>query len=75
MAILQAKQQLFEHLYDARESPIDEKATAWDRFYELVDQVRIGTPYSRAQVKEFLYKDGYLAYALLFGARRKNASD
>ena len=57
------KQQLFELLYEARTCPMDEKAAAWDRFHAAADRVRAGTPYSRGQLKDLLYQDGYFEYA------------
>jgi hypothetical protein len=57
------KERLFELLYNAKEASLDEKAEAWDRFYQEVDRVRNGTPYSRSMVREFLHKTGYREYA------------
>lgn len=63
MGSQQDKQKLLGLLFDAKEAVGEEKATAWDRFYVEVDRVRSGTVYSRCQVKELLYKDGYWEYA------------
>ena len=63
MGNLQDKRRLFELLYEAKESVTDEKAAAFDRFHAEVDRVRVGTMYSRQQVKDLLLKDGYWEYA------------
>jgi hypothetical protein len=57
------KQRLFELLFEAKEAPLGEKAVAWDAFYAEVDRVRKGTAFSRSQVKELLFRDGYFDYA------------
>lgn len=57
------KQILFGLLYEAKGALGDEKAAAWDKFHVEVDRVRAGTSYSRSQVKDLLYKDGYFEYA------------
>ncbi len=63
MGSLRDKQRLFELLFEAKEAIADEKAAAWDLFHAEVDRVRAGTPFSRSQVKELLYCDGYFPYA------------
>ncbi len=57
------KLRLFELLYEAREAALDEKAAAWDKLHAEIDRLRSGTSFSRDQVKELLYKDGYREYA------------
>lgn len=64
------RDQLFELLYEAREATLDEKAEAWDRFHVAVDRLRQGTPYSRSQVRELLFKSGYREFA-----RRKKLAE
>jgi hypothetical protein len=61
---------LFELLYEACSAVPGEKATAYQRFYVEVDRVRAGTPFSRQQVKELLYRDGYLEFC-----RRKRIAE
>ncbi len=57
------KQRLFELLYDACNALTEEKSVAYQKLNAEIDRVRLGTPYSRQQVKDLLYKDGYIEFA------------
>ena len=50
-------------MYEARTALPHEKAAAMDRLDKEIDRVRAHTNYSRAQVKECLFRDGYVEYA------------
>lgn len=57
------KQNLLALLYDASNALTHEKAQAYEKLHKEIDRIRSGTPYSRQQVKDLLYKDGYREYA------------
>jgi hypothetical protein len=57
------KQRLLAFLYEAKEAVSDEKPELWDKLHAEIDLFRAGTPYSRQQVKDLLYRDGYQEYA------------
>lgn len=53
---------LFELLYEACSAPVEEKSAAYAKLHEEIDRVRAGSVYSRQQVKDLLYKDGFHEY-------------
>jgi len=57
------KQNLLALLYEASNALPHEKAQAYEILHREIDRVRRDTPYSRQQVKDLLYKDGYREYA------------
>ena len=63
MANQQDKQILFQLLYEACTALMHEKAAAHQRLNAEIDRVRRNTIYSQQQIKDFLYKDGYVEYA------------
>ena len=59
----EAKLRLLELLYEHNTAVLNEKAATLAALNAAIDRVRSGTPYSRQQVKDLLYKDGYREYA------------
>ena len=59
----QDKQHLFGLIYDACHALLHEKAEAHQRLNAELDRVRAGTVFSRQQVKDMLYRDGYREFA------------
>lgn len=59
----QDKLRLFELLYEACSALPHEKAEFHQRLNAELDRVRAGTVYSRQQVKDMLYRDGFHAFA------------
>jgi hypothetical protein len=57
------KQHLLELLYEAATALPHEKAEAFGKLHAEIDRVRNGTLYSRQQIKDMLYNDGYREYA------------
>lgn len=57
------KEHLLALLYEARTAAISDKAEAFRRLKEEIDEACVGTPYSYQDVKRLLLLDGYVEYA------------
>lgn len=64
------KTRLLELMYQHSTAVMSEKAATLAALNAEIDRVRLGTPYSRNQVKDLLHKDGYCEYA-----RRRKLQD
>lgn len=62
MSTPQDKLRLLELLYELHVAVPSEKNEAMQKLNVEIDRLRQGTPYSRQQVKDLLYKDGFREY-------------